>query len=341
MIDEDRAVFAVLGDPAEDRYVQAFIDHDDMADLIEAADACGELFYCSRKLGGCGEKVMPVNGRIRRPHFRHFAHSTCRITPAENRDIYTHAIVQYALVTWLRAHGHPEADVEKRLDRCSRVDVFCTPHSVIEVQLSGETDVSMRNRTRRYGEIVTWLFDPSNPISSRDATLDRDGVVRLVRVRPAPEERLRRTQTMFSKQPIDIGVRSAASNNDRPDTDWFPLEECTFTPEDGLQPLRLAYADPPYPGLSRQYYSTHPDFAGEVDHVELTSRLASTYDGWTINFRDGKSGGFQKNLTNRRADLLVEATILHRRFPYAVIAAFFFLDKDAATTARSAGVPPS
>jgi len=55
----------------------------------------------------------------------------------------------------------------------------------------------------------------------------------------------------------------------------------------------------------------------------------------TINFRDGKSGSFQKNLTNRRADLLVEATTLHRRFPYAVIAAFFFLDKDAATDGTS------
>lgn len=49
----------------------------------------------------------------------------------------------------------------------------------------------------------------------------------------------------------------------------------------------------------------------------------------SINFRDKRSNTFQKNLTNRRADLLMEATTLHRRFPYAVVAAFFFLDKDA------------
>lgn len=49
----------------------------------------------------------------------------------------------------------------------------------------------------------------------------------------------------------------------------------------------------------------------------------------SINFKDNRSNAFQKNLTNRRADLLMEATTLHRRFPYAVVAAFFFLDKDA------------
>lgn len=50
----------------------------------------------------------------------------------------------------------------------------------------------------------------------------------------------------------------------------------------------------------------------------------------SINFRDLKSGSFQKNLTNRRGDMLMEAVTLHRRFPYAVLAAFFFLNKGAA-----------
>ena len=50
----------------------------------------------------------------------------------------------------------------------------------------------------------------------------------------------------------------------------------------------------------------------------------------TIMFRDGQSGGFQKNLTNRRADLLFESTTLHRRFPFAVVSGFFFFDKEAA-----------
>ena len=49
----------------------------------------------------------------------------------------------------------------------------------------------------------------------------------------------------------------------------------------------------------------------------------------TINWRDARSGNFQKNLTNRRGDLLFESVTLHRRFPYAVVLGFLFLDKGA------------
>lgn len=51
----------------------------------------------------------------------------------------------------------------------------------------------------------------------------------------------------------------------------------------------------------------------------------------TINFRDSKTKNFQKNLINRRGDMLMEAVTLHRRFPYAVLAALFFLDVGAAS----------
>ena len=50
----------------------------------------------------------------------------------------------------------------------------------------------------------------------------------------------------------------------------------------------------------------------------------------TINFRD-KKGHFQKNLTNRRGDMLMEAVTLHRRFPYGVLCGMFFIDKGAAS----------
>lgn len=50
----------------------------------------------------------------------------------------------------------------------------------------------------------------------------------------------------------------------------------------------------------------------------------------SINFKDKRTKNFQKNLTNRRGDMLFEAVTLHRRFPYAVLAGFFFLDKGAA-----------
>lgn len=52
-------------------------------------------------------------------------------------------------------------------------------------------------------------------------------------------------------------------------------------PDPGLQARRFAYADPPYPGKAH-YYQGHPDYAGEVDHAVLLSRLA-TYDGWALS----------------------------------------------------------
>ena len=45
--------------------------------------------------------------------------------------------------------------------------------------------------------------------------------------------------------------------------------------------MRLAYADPPYPGKAH-LYRDHPDFAGEVDHAELVERLLG-YDGWALS----------------------------------------------------------
>ena len=50
-----------------------------------------------------------------------------------------------------------------------------------------------------------------------------------------------------------------------------------------------------------------------------------------ITSRDRSSGNYQKNLINRRGDMLGEAVTLHRRFPYAVLGGFMFLDEGAAT----------
>ena len=46
--------------------------------------------------------------------------------------------------------------------------------------------------------------------------------------------------------------------------------------------MRVAYADPPYPGMSG-FYKDHPDYAGEVDHAELIARLDAEYDGWLLH----------------------------------------------------------
>jgi hypothetical protein len=47
--------------------------------------------------------------------------------------------------------------------------------------------------------------------------------------------------------------------------------------------LRIAYADPPYPGQSRKHYGDHPDYDGEVCHADLVSRLVEEFDGWILH----------------------------------------------------------
>lgn len=50
------------------------------------------------------------------------------------------------------------------------------------------------------------------------------------------------------------------------------------------RPMRFAYADPPYPGMSARYYGDHQDFAGEVDHAALIRRLIQDFpDGWALS----------------------------------------------------------
>lgn len=47
--------------------------------------------------------------------------------------------------------------------------------------------------------------------------------------------------------------------------------------------MKLAYADPPYPGQSAKHYADHPDFDGEVDHRALLRHLTSSFDGWVLH----------------------------------------------------------
>lgn len=46
-------------------------------------------------------------------------------------------------------------------------------------------------------------------------------------------------------------------------------------------PRRVAYADPPYPGMAWMYRD-QPSYAGEVDHVALVSQLQE-FDGWALS----------------------------------------------------------
>ena len=46
--------------------------------------------------------------------------------------------------------------------------------------------------------------------------------------------------------------------------------------------MRIAYADPPYPGQAEKHYGDDPRCA-EVDHAELIARLDRDYDGWALS----------------------------------------------------------
>lgn len=46
--------------------------------------------------------------------------------------------------------------------------------------------------------------------------------------------------------------------------------------------MRIAYADPPYPGCAH-LYRDHPDYAGEVDHRALVAWLQADFDGWVLH----------------------------------------------------------
>lgn len=51
--------------------------------------------------------------------------------------------------------------------------------------------------------------------------------------------------------------------------------------------MKFAYADPPYFGCGRRYYSHHPDAAAwdaQATHVELVERLVEEFpDGWALS----------------------------------------------------------
>jgi hypothetical protein len=45
--------------------------------------------------------------------------------------------------------------------------------------------------------------------------------------------------------------------------------------------MKIAYADPPYPGCAH-LYRDHPDYAGEIDHRALVVHLGE-FDGWVLH----------------------------------------------------------
>lgn len=69
----------------------------------------------------------------------------------------------------------------------------------------------------------------------------------------------------------------------------------------------------------------------DVSWVTEESGLLLGISVKTISFRDNTTKNYQKNLTNRRGDMLFESITLHRRFPYSVLCGFLFLDAGASS----------
>lgn len=104
---------------------------------------------------------------------------------------------------------------------------------------------------------------------------------------------------------------------------------------DELRQIGLHQTRPTEPGLTDQS-GAERRMAGGLGAKKVDVTWATAEGGLmfgvsikSINFRDKKSGNFQKNLTNRRGDMLFECVTLHRRFPYAVLFGVFLLDGEA------------
>lgn len=67
----------------------------------------------------------------------------------------------------------------------------------------------------------------------------------------------------------------------------------------------------------------------DVSFATETAGLVLGVSIKSISFPDPRTKNYSKNLTNRRGDLLAEATTLHQRFPYAVLGGLFLFDVGA------------
>jgi len=49
-----------------------------------------------------------------------------------------------------------------------------------------------------------------------------------------------------------------------------------------IEPLKIAYADPPYPNCAH-LYKGQPEYVGEIDHEKLAKKLLTEYDGFILH----------------------------------------------------------
>ncbi|HKV09392.1 MAG TPA: hypothetical protein VJ725_14710 [Thermoanaerobaculia bacterium] len=97
----------------------------------------------------------------------------------------------------------------------------------------------------------------------------------------------------------------------------------------GLVEARPVSSDPSGSGAERRMAGGIGAKKVDVTWATEESGLLFAISIKSINFKDSGTNNLQKNLTNRRGDMLFEAVTLHRRFPYAVVVGFFFLSHEA------------
>ena len=146
----------------------------------------------------------------------------------------------------------------------------------------------------------------------------------------APQDMLRAALTTVDKKPLDTASRTAKQKYSQQVSEKAALAFAQELRQRGLAGTRPAL--PGEPGLS----GAERRMAGGIGAKRVDVTWATEESGLllaisvkSINFRDQRSKNFQKNLANRRGDMLFESVTLHRRFPYAVLGGFLFLDKDA------------
>ena len=94
----------------------------------------------------------------------------------------------------------------------------------------------------------------------------------------------------------------------------------------------------PLPAIAGKKRGSERRIAGGLGDKKVDVTYATEHAGLvlaisvkTISWRDKKTKNFQKNLQNRKADLVFEVTTLHKRFPYSVVGGILFFYEDART----------
>jgi hypothetical protein len=104
-----------------------------------------------------------------------------------------------------------------------------------------------------------------------------------------------------------------------------------FLAERGLKGARPLTSEGKPSGAERRIAGGLGDKKVDVTYTSEHAGLVLAISVKTISWADQKTKNFQKNLQNRKADLIFEVTTLHKRFPYSVVGGLLLLYQDAKT----------